>query len=250
MYLPILHSPLIAFLENISDQKVTLSSASLYIYDVKVSTHVWLSNGNHDMSTEHGVEYRTGGYHRQVPFDSTSTGGALDLSNCGPLFSVLNDQHKNVHWWYSTQPRPFTGGECRALSTLPASRGRRTQCSALKFSKCTAWVGRRRQPGQCMVIFICEWAWLPIDSWKWRLKTRERTTRDQVAAVDNARTFGINHSDKFRSRARCFCLGLLLFNFFLRRYLLFCTTAGEQRFRWQSSAKIYAKSVSSYDTQS
>jgi len=32
-----------------------------------------------------------------------------------------------------------------------------------------------------------------------RLKTRERTTRDQLAVVDNARTFGINHTDKFRS---------------------------------------------------
>jgi len=32
-----------------------------------------------------------------------------------------------------------------------------------------------------------------------RLKTRERTTRDQVAGMDNTRTFWIDHSDKFRS---------------------------------------------------
>jgi len=57
------------------------SSGPVYIYDRKVSTHVWLSNGNHDISTGHGVEYRTGGYHPQVPSDNTSTGGATDLSN-------------------------------------------------------------------------------------------------------------------------------------------------------------------------
>ena len=32
-----------------------------------------------------------------------------------------------------------------------------------------------------------------------RLKMQERTMRDQVAGVDNARTFGIDRSDKFRS---------------------------------------------------
>jgi len=32
-----------------------------------------------------------------------------------------------------------------------------------------------------------------------RLKTRERTTQDQLAGVNNAGTFGIDRSDKFRS---------------------------------------------------
>jgi len=53
-----------------------------------------------------------------------------------------------------------------------------------------------------------------------RLETRERTTRDQVVGENNTRTFGIGHSDQFRSH---FASGLLLFNYFLCRYLVFCT---------------------------
>jgi len=56
-------------------------------------------------------------------------------------------------------------------------------------------------------------------------KLQGLTTWDQVGGVDSARTFGIDHSDKCRSH--CFCRGLL-FNFFLCKYLLFCTIAGEQ----------------------
>jgi len=82
-----------------------------------------------------------------------------------------------------------------------------------------------------------------------RLKTGETTTRDQGAGVDNTRTFGIDHSDKCRSHFASVLVYCYLI--FSTRYILFCTIAGEQWCHWQSSAKIYAESVSlwAYDTQ-
>ena len=51
-----------------------------------------------------------------------------------------------------------------------------------------------------------------------RLKTRERTTRDQVAGVDNARTFGIDHSDKFRSHFASVLVYCYLIFFYVGTY--------------------------------
>jgi len=58
-----------------------------------------------------------------------------------------------------------------------------------------------------------------------RLKTRDRATQDQIAGVDNARTFRIDHSDKFRSHIASVLVYCYLF--FIFKYLLFCTIASD-----------------------
>jgi len=51
-----------------------------------------------------------------------------------------------------------------------------------------------------------------------RLKTRERTTRDQVAGVDDVRIFGIDHSDKFRSNFVSVLVYCYLISFYVGTY--------------------------------
>jgi len=80
-----------------------------------------------------------------------------------------------------------------------------------------------------------------------RLKTRERKTRDQVAGVDDARTFGIDRSDKFRSHFASVLVYCYPIFFYVGTY---CFVRLPVNNGLIDKAKIYAKSVSLDDTES